>query len=517
MALTNVTKDTGYYSCTAKLLSNGEPITADWLQAQCRINVAPNYAQTEYIVKVSVQYRTQYTMAWNGDSTMRATVTWIGVDGSVQTKSASANFSNNMHISANGDWKYSDMSVDVCTFNFATVGADKIIVNLDIDLRRTGCSNASCGLNGNQTTEWGGPHWNSKNAHFQHFYINNTIIDVTEIPLGNKPATPTLTNNNKYNNNTGISASTNSLTIGVSSSDWGKPDNGKIFWSCSNGAKGELAKTSQFNINGLSPGTSYTVTVYLKNTIGSSGSASITIRTRHNPPKLTLTIDSVDLEKINLSWTSDKDLADAQYQVDGGSWVKTGVGKSGTFTAKWFDPKTAHTIVFWGRSTATYDSLETYTEGKSATTLDRAHITSIGDCTFGLAIKINIASESTKPLQLEIWTEGNELSPRFTFDVSKGTFTFNPTQDQLDKMYRCYPKSNEVPIKFLLTTKGEWKNWPDTQQDKTLLLTGIAKTQHVGVNNSARRCQVWWGDENNTPRRAVSWVGDSSNNSRRTI
>ena len=134
-----------------------------------------------------------------------------------------------------------------------------------------------------------------------------------------------------------------------------------------------------------------------------------------------------------------------------------------------------------------------------------------------MAIKINIASESTKPLQLEIWTEGNGLSPRFTFDVSKGTFTFNPTQDQLDMMYRCYPKSNEVPIKFLLTTKGEWKNWPDTQQDKTLLLTGIAKTQHVGVNNSTRRCQVWYGDENNTPRRAVSWVGDSSNNSRRTI
>ena len=70
------------------------------------------------------------------------------------------------------------------------------------------------------------------------------------------------------------------------------------------------------------------MTVYLKNTIGSSGSASITIRTRHNPPKLTLNIDSVDLEKINLSWTSDKDLADAQYQVDGGSWVKTGTGKS---------------------------------------------------------------------------------------------------------------------------------------------------------------------------------------------
>lgn len=469
----------------------------NWFFCNFTCTIKPNAEQTKYQVDVTGEWWNKGRLDWSGDCDFIARFHVTDLPGEQVKK---VRLKTEVH-GTGAKYTFGPLSFETGSANDKT-----ITLNIDLDLTVTTGTNGKPGI-----------YHLSDKGNITHFRKNNWTFDLSEIQLGNKPATPTLTNNNKYNNNAGISASTNSLTIGVSSSDWGKPDNGKIFWSCSNGTKGELEKASQFNINGLSPGTSYTVTVYLKNTIGSSESASITIRTRHNPPKLTLTIDSVDLEKINLSWTSDKDLADAQYQVDGGSWIKTGTGKSGTFTAKWFNPKTTHTIVFWGRSTATYDSLETYTEGKSATTLDRAHITSIGDCTFGLAIKINIASESTKPLQLEIWTEGNELSPRFTFDVPKGTFTFNPTQDQLDKMYKCYPKSNEVPIKFLLTTKGEWKNWPDEQQIKTLLLTGIAKTQHVGVNNSARRCQVWWGDENNTPRRAVSWVGDSSNNSRRTI
>ena len=84
-------------------------------------------------------------------------------------------------------------------------------------------------------------------------------------------------------------------------------------------------------------------------------------------------------------------------------------------------------------------------------------------------------------------------------------------------MYMCYPKSNEIPIHFLLTTHGEHQDWEDTQLDKVLLLTGIAKTAHVGdSSNTPRRCQAWVGDETNTPRRAVIWVG-VDDQARRTI
>ena len=76
-------------------------------------------------------------------------------------------------------------------------------------------------------------------------------------------------------------------------------------------------------------------------------------------------------------------------------------------------------------------------------------------------------------------------------------------------MYKCYTNTNDIPIYFLLTTNGDNKNWNDIQQNKILQLTGIAKTAHIGINNSPRRAQVFIGDENKKPRRSVAWVGVS--------
>lgn len=470
----------------------------NWFFCNFICKIEPNSTQTKYLITVTGEWWNTGRLNWSGDCEFIAKF-YSSDSTAEQTKSVA------LKTEVHGTGAH--YTFGPLVFETGSAVDKSITLNLDLDLTPTTGDNGRPGI-----------YHRSDGGNIQHFKKNNWYFDLSAISLGNKPATPTLSNNNKYNENSGISASTNSLTIGISSTDWGEPDAGKIMWSCSNGARGELAKTSQFNVTGLSPGTSYTVTVYLENTIGSSDSVQITIRTRHNPPVVGLTITSVDLEKINLSWTSDKDLADTQYKIDNGPWQKLNqTGRSGTFVAKWFEPKTTHTIYFWGRATSAYDDIESTTISKQGTTLDKGHITSIGNCIFGLEIQINITSESNKPLQLEIWVEGDELSPRFTFNVSKGMYTFNPTQDQLDKMYKCYPKSNEVPIKFLLTTKGEWESWPDTQQDKILQLTGIAKTQHIGVNNSSRRCQVWWGDDNNTPRRAVTWVGDNSNNARRTI
>lgn len=343
-------------------------------------------------------------------------------------------------------------------------------------------------------------------------------IPLTAPEAGNKPATPTLSNNNKYNNpstgvQNGVSASTTTLTIGVSTTDWGKPDTGSIHWSCNNGGgSGTVGTSSQFTISGLKAGTSYTVTVYLSNSKGSSGSASITIRTRHNPPSVSISLSQRDLEKLIFKWSSDKDLKSTQYKIDNGSWTSLGqTGKSGTFTTQWFDPKTTHTIHFRGTSTNTLDALLSAEDSASGTTHDRAHITNIGTCTFGVNIAVTIQSESNKQIKIEVWVEGNGLTPRFTFDnigTGNRTWTFAPTQAQLDQMYRCYPKANTIPIHFRITTHGEWKDWQDIQQDRTLTLTGIAKTAHVGdSSNKPRRCQVWVGDSSNKPRRAVCWVG----------
>ena len=345
-----------------------------------------------------------------------------------------------------------------------------------------------------------------------------------DVQIGWPPSLSSIVNNNKYNNpklgiQDYVSADMVTIDIKCNVADWGSPT-AKVYWSCSDGQSSNTT-VDTFRISNLKPGTSYKIDVYLRNDIGSSSTASITIRTRYEEPVVELALEDVDLEQLIFHWTSDKELAVTEYKIDDGEWVELGqTGLEGTFTAQWFGPKTTHTIYFRGISTPELDYLNSNETDASGTTHDRAHIVDIGDKIFGLPIDITIESESDKLLKMDIWTEGNNLEPHFVFDNIKAgdqVWTFNPTQDQLDQMYRTYPKSNEVPIHFLLTTHGEWKDWDDDQKDEILTLTGIAKTAHVGdSSNKPRRCQVWVGDEDDNPRRCVVWVGVNGE-SHRTI
>lgn len=324
-------------------------------------------------------------------------------------------------------------------------------------------------------------------------------------PLLSPPTISNLVNNNPYNNQSGISASTNSISL-----KWDSTGDAiaTSWYKVGNNAWVQLSAVTTCVIPNLSPGTSYTIQVQCSNAAGDGNVLSITVRTRHEAPVVSLSLDSVDLETLTFDWSSNKDLGSTQYKIDSGEWTNLGqTGKGGTFTTKWFDPKTKHTIYFRGVSTSTYDSLSSNESNASGTTYDRAHIQSIGDCTFGVKIDLQLSSESNKLLKLKIWTEGNSRTPEFVFDsISKGAFTFTPTQDQLDQMYKCFTNTNSIPIHFLLTTHGDWKDWNDTQSDKSLQLTGIAKTAHIGINNKPRRAQVWQGVDDK-PRRAVAWQG----------
>ena len=272
----------------------------------------------------------------------------------------------------------------------------------------------------------------------------------------------------------------------------------------------------------------------MQNSIGSTDWKSLTIRTRYEPPEISLPSHTVDLECFTINWESTKPLKSLSYKISdvAGStdlcdWTAIAITSgdtSGTFETcvddVWMYPKTEYMITFKGVSTDEYDYLDSNQPTLTDTTFDRSHITNTSSCIFGLPVDITIVGESEKLHNLKIWTEGNSLTPTFTFDgIEKGYYTFTPTQDQLDQMYRSIPNTgNTVPIHFLLTTHGDHLDWEDTQFDTTLTLTGIAKTAHVGdESNKPRRCQVWVGDENNKPRRVVMWVGDSDQKPRRTI
>ena len=460
----------------------------DWITADFKIEAAANSTNTAYNVSVYARIDSGGRMNWTGDGDIR--VTCNGITSSKQVTLA-------MYSSGTTDWD------GPATFSFGAPGEVRLTMNFDLDLTRT------TGTNGNP-----GPTHNSDGGNLQHFYYNNyniTIGDGGLPPLIVAPTVSSLTNANQYNNNSGISATTNSISVSWSES--GTVTN--RYYRLNSGGWIAVSSASA-TINNLSEGTGYTIEVKSSNSAGDSNVLSTVIRTRYNAPVVSLSFGSNKLDSLVFNWTSNKSLASSQYKIDNGSWIRSGTGTSGSITIGQLTPNTTYTVYFKGVSTSTYDSLSSNEDSESGTTLDMARITSIGNCIFGNSISIVVSKVVTNDTKLKIWTTGNSNRPEFEISVVNGTNTFTPTQAQLDQMYKCFTTTNEVPIYFSLTTTGEWSNWADTQQNKSLQLTGIAKTAHVGISNVPRRAQVFLGI-NNAPRRAIMWVGDSNNKPRRCI
>lgn len=359
-------------------------------------------------------------------------------------------------------------------------------------------------------------------------------IPGTELEVGDPPTLTEVINKKPYNSDVKISEFTDAIWFSWKGK-WGDPAaDSKVYYRLNGGTTVNAGHVDPVKVTNLKPGTSYKIEMYVQNSAGSTGWKSITIRTRYEAPVISLPSHTVDLECFTINWECTRPLKSLSYKIsdvaastDLCDWTAIAITSgdtSGTFETcvdgAWMDPKKEYTITFKGVSTDDYDYLDSNQPTLTDTTLDRSHIASIGSCIFGLSIDITITAESEKHHRLKIWTEGNDLTPTFTFDdLPKGVYTFTPTQDQLDQMYRSIPNTgNTVPIHFLLTTHGDHLDWDDTQNNQTLTLTGIAKTVHVGdENDKPRRCQVWIGDENNKPRRVVTWVGDANGKARRTI
>ena len=462
----------------------------DWITADFMIQVNANAANTAYDINVYARIDSGGRMNWTGDGDIRVTCNGI-------TKSAQVTLA--MYSSGTTAW---DGPV---TFSFGAPGTVALNMNFDLDLTRT------TGTNGRP-----GPTHNSDGGNLQHFYYNNYIITVGDggvPPLIVPPTISGLTNTNKYNSDNGISASTNSIS--VSWTETGTVTN--RYYRVNSGSWVTISSPS-VTIPNLTAGTSYTIEVASSNSAGDSNYLSTTIRTRHNAPVITVTVTSRQLDSLTFSWTSDKPLASLQYRKSTEvTWIDSGTyGTSGTITISRIAPNIVYSAYFKGVSTAVYDSLDSNNAIVTTSTLDMARITSIGDCIFGNSITINVSKAVSNTTKLKIWTTGNSLKPEFEIDVVNGANTFTPTQEQLDKMYKCFSTENSITIYFSLTTTGQWSNWTDDQQSNTLQLTGIAKTSHIGVNNTPKRAQVWIG-VNGVPRRAIVWVGDANNKPRRCI
>ncbi len=497
MAATNVTHD---YTVPC-ILSNNE--TCSWIRTKFTVKVEPVQNDKQYKISIWAHIYADYDMAWNGDS-------WINITCNNKVVADKKEISFPLYGSgqnnSSGPW----------VVYFPTSAISNIHFSLEVDMTRTQGDYGGLGPS----------YVNRPGVNFQYFRTTQDI-DVTTIPLITKPTLGKLINSNKYIHPVNgaqdlISADETSISISWQKTAGDAPD-----WCKYRINGGDWTNTSdkyKQTISNLQPGSSYKIEIYGHNGAGDSNTISITIRTRYSPPNLGLSLKSVDLETLTFNWSSDKELKSTFYKIDNGSFVELKqTGTSGTFTAKWFNPKTTHTIYFYGISTDVLDSLTGDTKNASGTTYDKAHIKNIDRLIFGLSITFSINSESAKKMKLKIWGVGKtRQTSDFIYDnlVKNGndfTYTWTPTQNELDDLYKCFTDLNTIDIKFLLTTHGDNKDWDDIQQNKILTLTGIAKTSHIGIDNKPRRTQCWIGDKDGKPRRAVAWVGDKDGKARRCI
>lgn len=458
-----------------------------------KIKVKPSANRKQYILTIWCKLGNSWNMSWSGDSTLVASCNG-------QTQRVDVVFP--MYGTDNPqNWQ------GPVRFSFDSSKVDNLLIDLDVDLTRT------IGDNGGA-----GPLHVNGGGNFQHFYLTDYSIDVTTIPLITPPVLESITNSNPYTNpsnnqvRSGVSASTNSISLSWSLSDGDAPT--RMWYRIDGGRWVEISTMYKCTVPNLNPGTSYKIEVQGSNEAGDSNILAINVRTRNAPPVVALRVSSINLEQMTFIWNSNKDLAKAFFSIDNGNFTEiSGVsGKLGTFTARWFSPNTEHTIKFYGISTAALDYLTSSIVSVSGTTLDRSRIKPVIMQPFGCEITLGFTCESSYSLKLKITVTGKEgRSATFSYDDIQRTaenvnYTWRPTQAELDSIYRCYTDTNKVTMDFCLTTHGEWKDWDDTSNGHDLVLTGIAKTAHIGVNKIPKRGQCFIGIDG-IPKRAVTWIG----------
>ncbi|MDD3121979.1 MAG: fibronectin type III domain-containing protein [Candidatus Izemoplasmatales bacterium] len=226
-------------------------------------------------------------------------------------------------------------------------------------------------------------------------------------------------------------------------------------------------------------------------------------------PTITVSIKERNAEYVSVSWKSNipcKSIR-CKYGNTNRSFTVSNA-KSGTIKIDNLKPNTSYTFKIEGQSVA-----NRYSPAKSlsAKTIDTTKITSSADLIFGSNLPIKKTNATT--FKDDIFFYVNDILITKKGNIAN-TYTLQFTQAELDKMYKLFTRKNTANIKLTVVCKGS-QNYEHTVKG-VLLLTGNAKTAHIGINKIPRRAKVYVGVKK-VARRAVVWVGTGKGNIRRTI
>lgn len=366
-----------------------------------------------------------------------------------------------------------------------------------------------------------------KNAH-GYTQTTTTITERTHY------ATPvvSVSNNNKYSNKAGVSASTNSITVSASNS---ANNTGTLTWKYrikKSDATSYGSYQTSATFTGLSSGTTYIVEAYAENADGYSATNTVTIRTKYAQSNFTTSITSSDigLEHIDFNATVKYGTINA---ISSGKWSvgtvltnqslivssNAGSGKTGYVLAA----NTKYKISVSATLTSTYDDITCTFDKEFTTDAKCSFADTLGNFDFCYASEVaanyKITNPSGNKVRCSLIVANTTILTRDKSSSWDSSVDLQLTDAEWDAIYKKLGNSNSIAYAFRVGTySNKDSNYTTytTDSSGTITLAGKKLTGHIGVSNKPRRAQAFMG-VSNAPRKAVVWIGDENNKPRRCI
>lgn len=376
--------------------------------------------------------------------------------------------------------------------------------------------------------------WQSKPGYVFRFLQSNYTGDIALPSLIVAPSISELSLKNPKTGSSTVANSSSEISITASRSGgddytkwetWIKgpgrmgSDNGGEYYEY---VEGDYFNNHYDTFHSLRPRTEYSFAARMHNSAGNSGwTGTKTYRTLSDPPAMSAKAKSKTLNSVTFTWTSNYDLNKVYYQYKTtGNWsseYSQGIDgkKTGDITISGIAPNT--TVYIRVKGTENWDDqTSSYPENAHAsqTTYDIASTeistSIIHSGTVNLA---NTKNPSGNTMTLVMY-DGNDTIA--SWNIATNTSSVSLSESQWDNVYKRYGNSNTKNYSFYLYTANDGGTWNSYNRNvaRTVTLTGIQKTAHVG-NNGAKRAMVWYS-VNGVMKHAVVWVG-AGGGTKRTI
>lgn len=339
---------------------------------------------------------------------------------------------------------------------------------------------------------------------YYEFKVDATESDVSNSANTSKVTAKAYVRRTNSSSNGAYNASGTAWSITID----GTKTSGTSKWDTRNTSSWQLLGTAEKTITHDSNG-SKKITISGTHT-GNSASGSSKMGNASGSGTFTLTdipryatitkfnITGRTLDSISAEWSTDAYCDIIDYSLNDGAWVN--FSSSGTFTINNLKPNTNYTLKI--RVRRADSKLYTTSSTKSTTTYDIARISSYSNFNLGDSLEISYTNPSKSVVQVGIFnTEGLEEYVAYR-TVTGSSYTFNFTDEELDRMYKTMGTTNALEAKLYINTDN---NKYRESKLITITLTGNQKTGHVNVNGSWKRSKRYV-NVNGEWKRCVRWV-----------